>query len=500
MSNSHTPCTYVIFGATGNLSLTKLMPAFYHLETEGRLDEAVKIVAIGRRDWDDEHWKGVIHEAMQKAARGGLCEETFSHFAQRLCYFRMDINDKKAYPQLREMISEKGWPSNMAFYLSMSPSDFGPVVKHLGDSDLLDESLGWKRVVLEKPFGYDSESAKALQYQLNHYLKEEQTYRIDHYLGKGMVQNLMVFRFANLLMEPLWNRNYIDHIQISHSEDRPVGSRAGYYDNSGAMRDMIQSHLLQLLALIAMEPPASMEAEALRDEKVKLLKSIRPIHKNSINAQAYRAQYSEGSVNGQPVKSYLQEEGVAENSVTETYAALKLYIDNWRWEGVPFYLQTGKNLAKSQTLISICFKHPPQQFFKDSQVKKMEPNWIVFSIQPEEAIKVEMTAKQPGLEIKTRQISLDASLCDSDGDYNDAYEELLLDVIKGDRSLFLRYDEVKAAWSVVDPVIQAWAANTSYIDTYPSGSWGPHDSNKLFDQPGQEWRHSVAPAEGSHLE
>lgn len=488
-----TPCTYVIFGATGNLSLTKLMPAFYHLEVEGRLNIDVNIVAIGRRDWDDAHWIETIKEYIAKSARGGLCDETFTRFSKRLSYFKMDISSPESYSALKTCIEDKGWSSNMAFYLSISPSDFGTVVKHLNHNQLLDESNGWKRVVLEKPFGYDSQSAKALQHQLNAYLTEEQTYRIDHYLGKGMVQNVMVFRFANILMEPLWNRNYIDHIQITHSEDRAVGSRAGYYDNSGAMRDMIQSHLLQLLALVTMEPPASMEAEMLRNEKVKLLKSIRPLNKKNINAQSYRAQYSAGKINGKPAKAYLEEDGVAPDSVTETYAALKLYIDNWRWEGVPFYLQTGKNMPKSQTLVSVCFKHPPQQFFKASQVEKMEPNWIVFGIQPDNTIKIEMIAKQPGLEMNTQKVCLDASLCQKDGFTNDAYEELLLDVIKGDRSLFLRYDEVKAAWKVVDPVIEAWASDTSYIDTYPSGTWGPEEANKLFEHHGQQWRFHITP-------
>jgi len=488
------PCTYVIFGSTGNLSRQKLMPALYHLEVAGKLSDQTAIVLLGRRPWDIDHCIEQVRAWVTAKARGGLNEEVFSRFAQRLHYVKGDLNDVAMYQGLRQQIEEgTEFPKNIAFYMAIRPAEFGAVVEHLSASQLLDEDGGWRRVVIEKPFGYDLESAQTLQAGISRYLREEQLYRIDHYLGKGTVQNVLVFRFANVMMEPLWNRNYIDHIQITHSESLGVGSRAAFYDGAGAMRDMIQSHLLQLMTLVTMEPPVSMEAESLRDEKVKVLKSVRPIPHSAVHAHAFRAQYSSGNIGGESVGGYLDEEDVPNDSVTETYAALKLFIDNWRWRGVPIYLRTGKRMVERQSMISICFRHPPQQFFRDTQVEKMRQNWVLLGIQPCECLKVEMTVKEPGLEMRTRQTGLDASLRNADDVQTDAYEELLLDVIEGDRSLFLRYDEVEYAWRVVDPVLRAWSMERDFIHTYPAGSWGPEESQRLFEKEEHHWRHNMDP-------
>ena len=488
------PCSYVIFGATGNLSRLKLMPALYQLEEAERLSEDTRILLLGRRDWDDGYCQSQVQKWIESSVGPHIQAAVLERFIKKLEYFKGDLTDPMMYQRLQQKISESTRShGNAAFYMSIRPADFGDVVQQLGEAGLLQESHGWRRVIVEKPFGYSLESAQALHHRLSKYLQEKQIYRIDHYLGKGTVQNMLVFRFSNTMMEPLWNRNYIDHVQITHSESFGVAGRADYYDGAGAMRDMIQSHLLQLLTLIAMEPPVTMEAEDLRDEKVKVLRSVRPISQNAVHAQAFRAQYSAGSVNGEKVVGYLEEDKVPAGSVTETYAALKLYIDNWRWRGVPFYLRTGKRMAAGQSSVSICFKEPPQQFFRKNEAGRMKPNWVILGIQPEECLRMEMTAKEPGLEMKTRQTSLDASFRQQGELVTDAYVDLLLDVIEGDRSLFLRYDEVEWLWRVVDPVLRVWATERDYIKTYAAGSWGPKESRRMFEKEDQTWRHSLNP-------
>jgi glucose-6-phosphate 1-dehydrogenase len=448
------------------------MPALYHLDVANQLPNGTRILAIGRRPWDQQKWLSEVRDMVVAKTKDDFDETVFQRFSERLQYHQGDIGEAKCYSQLAGLLNEKNnFPKNMAFYLSISPADFGTVMEMLSNNQLFNEDVGWRRVIIEKPFGYDLDSAEALQKRISHYLREEQIYRIDHYLGKGMVQNVLVFRFANVMLEPIWNRNYIDHIQITHSEELGIEGRGDYYNSAGAMRDMLQSHLLQLLALVTMEPPASMEAESLRDEK---------------------GQYAQGHIQGKKVNGYLQEENIPANSVTETYASMKLYIDNWRWRGVPMYLRTGKRMAKAQSTISICFRHPPLQFFRDTNVHCMNQNWVLLGIQPEECIRIEMTVKEPGLEMRTRTRSLDASFRNEDEKAIDAYEDLLQDVLKGDRSLFLRFDEVEYAWRIVDPILQTWANERDYIATYPAGSWGPEDS-RLFDKSAQSWRSSLTP-------
>ena len=484
------PCSFVIFGATGNLSSSKLLPALYRLEEAGRLPLGLSFIAQGRRDFDEASWGE--HVARTLAASLTTSEEPLRQFLARFDYLKGDLAEGDTYTRLKDLLAKPkmGVCSNVVFYLAIKPDDFGTVIKNL-DGCGLNKPRGLHRIVVEKPFGTDIESARVLNQVLHRYFEEEQVFRIDHYMGKETVQNLLVFRFANTLIENLWNRNYIDHVQITVAEAKGIESRGDYYDKAGALRDMLQNHLMQLMALVAMEPPPALEADALRDEKVKVLRSVRPIPRGAVHAHAFRAQYGPGNSETGPLPGYQEEAEVAPESVSETYVAAKFYIDNWRWRGVPFYLRTGKRLRQNLSLIAIRFRHPPQQLFRETPLEQLEPNWIVLSIQPQESMHMELHAKQPGLGMDTRVLKLNASYRNPDENPLDAYETLLLDVIEGDRTLFIRFDEVEWAWRVVDPILKNWALERDYIHTYPAGSWGPAEANRLFDGDDTTWRNSV---------
>ena len=427
------PSTLVIFGAGGNLVRVKLIPSLFRLEAANRLPPQMKILAASRAGRSREQWIDDVASMLKEKYPQGYDQEVFERFSQRLHYHSNPAGDQESYQRLRDTLENSPeFSRNVVFYMAVPPSEFSVFIDNLGQTGLLNESNGWRRVVIEKPFGYDLLSAQTLQAGLYKYLKETQIYRIDHYLGKGTVQNVMVFRFANLLLEPLWNHHYIDHVQITQSETLGVEGRAGYYEGSGALRDMIQSHLMQLMALVAMEPPVTMSAENLRDEKVKVLKAVRPITQNSVHAHAFRGQYSSGSINGQSVPGYREEAGVAPDSTTETYAALKLYIDNWRWAGVPFYLRTGKRMIEGSSAICIRFKTPPQDLLRRTRQGPPQPNWIMLGIQPDDCLKIEMQVKVPGLDLHTRSLSLDATYRKENDEDFDAYAGLLLDVLQGD--------------------------------------------------------------------
>ena len=492
------PCSIIIFGASGDLTARKLIPAFYHLAKDKQMPASFRIIGFARREKTDEVWRQELRTALDQFSRTKpVDEKVWREFSKNLFYCRGDLTDAAAYKKLEEMLTSFGsgpLRENLLFYLATQPSQFGQVVEELHRSALLHkEGAGWQRIVVEKPFGHDLASAHALNNELTRYAHESQVCRIDHYLGKETVQNILMFRFSNSIFERLWNRNLIDHVQITVSEKIGVGERGGYYEEAGALRDMVQNHMLQVLSLIAMEPPVSLEAESIRDEKVKLLKSIRPLTPADVAKQVVRGQYFAGTVNGQPVPGYRQEAKVKPDSNVETFVALKLFIDNWRWSGVPFYLRTGKHLPQSTSEVRIQFRPVPNVLFAAQCGQKLDPNAIALRLQPNEGIYLRFNGKVPGMSLGVRPVRMNFSYDAEFGAYTpEAYERLLLEAIAGDATLFIRRDEVETAWKIVDSIRAGWDGQPlTNREFYSAGTWGPIAADDLLAQLSHAWHEPV---------
>ncbi|MCY0877859.1 MAG: glucose-6-phosphate dehydrogenase [Firmicutes bacterium] len=487
------PFTFVIFGAAGDLAHRKLFPALYNLMVDGFLGASCRILGIARRPYQVEEFRAEVANAIAQHSRRAPDPTVLQQLLDNTTYLRADFYDAAQYQALKAVLTdpEGHYPSNYLFYLATPPSAYPVIAEHLGRVDLArpQRSDQWVRIIVEKPFGHDLDSAVALNSQLHQVFDESQIYRIDHYLGKETVQNILVFRFANGIFEPLWTRQYIDHVQITVAESLGVAGRGSYYDQAGALRDMVQNHMLQLVSLIAMEPPVAFEADAVRDEKVKVLRSIRPFSTRDVANYTVRAQYEAGVIDGHRVPGFLDEPDIASDSRTESYVALRLLIDNWRWAGVPFYLRTGKRLAKRATEIAIQFKTAPHRFFQQTETPELSPNLLTIKIQPDEGISLRFGAKQPGPEIKVRTVNMEFLYGTSfAGTPPEAYERLLLDAMIGDSTLFTRKDEVEAAWALVSSILYGWQRARGPIPTYEAGSWGPREADDLIERDGFRWR------------
>ena len=477
--------TLTIFGATGDLAHRKLLPALYNLAHEGALPERFNLIGVARREMTDDEFRELARGAIEKYSRRDTDATVLEGLLGRVRYVGFPFDDADGYRKLGHVIEgldeEGGGKLNRAFYLSTAPEFFPVIVKALKEADLNFDRDVDVRCIIEKPFGVDLESARELQQVVEHVFRENQVYRIDHYLGKETVQNVMAFRFANFMFEPVWNRNYIDHIQITAAEDIGIGSRAGYYDRSGALRDLVQNHMLQLLTLVCMEPPASFEADKVRDEKVKVLEAITPPTPEEVRKYTVRGQYGPGTEAGEEVEGYLDAEGVPADSRTETYAALRLDVHNWRWAGVPIFLRTGKRLTRKVTEIAVQLKPVPHLAFQSHGSVGVQPNQLVLTVQPNEGVSLSLGAKIPGSSMRIRPVNMEflygsAFMSQSP----EAYERLILDAMRGEATLFTRDDEVIAQWSIIDPILTAWKDDGMPLHIYPSGTAGPEAADELI--------------------
>ncbi len=489
------PSTVVIFGATGDLTKRKLIPALFNLAAGGLLPDEFAIVGFGRTEMSSEQFRDHLREDLARFATREVDPGLADWLLGRIYYTSGNFKDSASYERLESTIqkaeTEKKTGGARLYYLATPPNFFADIVEHLGEAKMANEPEGsFRRVIIEKPFGHDLESAELLNHQIREVLSEKQIYRIDHYLGKETVQNIMAFRFANGIFEPIWNRRYIDHVQITVAESVGVEDRGTYYESAGALRDVLQNHVFQLLAFVAMEPPISFAADIVRDERVKVLKAFHPMSPEDVLRNAVRGQYGEGVIDGERSRAYRAETDVSPHSTTETYAALKVYIDNWRWADVPFYLRTGKRMPRRVTEIAIQFKRAPHMLFRETTVESLNPNLLVLHIQPDEGVSLRFDAKIPGPKMALDTVKMDFEYGDYFGSTpQTGYETLLYDCMQGDSTLFHRSDVVEASWEAVTPVLDVWKTLVPRnFPNYPAGSWGPKEADDLIQRDGRQWR------------